>query len=194
MNRTRTVLVALGTWCAAVALVSTAVWVVIVRAGQGVVPVGDPHAAGTESLAVPHRHHDSKHPSHRRTSHAPSSRPTTPGTPSPTTSHSATTTPPSSQPSGTHSSTPAPPHAERRSWNGSAGHVVAECRASTARLVSAYPNTGWRYQVMSRGPGLVRVGFRRVGEKEGIEVTARCLSGAPHFSVSSWEPGDDQHE
>jgi hypothetical protein len=71
--------------------------------------------------------------------------------------------------------------------------VVAECQAASARLVSAYPNTGWRYQVISRGPGSVRVGFLRVGEHEGIEVTARCVSGVPHFSVRSWEPGDDEH-
>jgi hypothetical protein len=72
--------------------------------------------------------------------------------------------------------------------------VVSECRAARGRLVSAYPNTGWRYQVLSRGPGMVRVGFLRIGEHEGITVTSTCRSGVPHFSTSHWEPGDDSHE
>jgi hypothetical protein len=72
--------------------------------------------------------------------------------------------------------------------------VVTECRAARGRLVSTYPSTGWRYQVLSRGPSFVRVGFLRVGEHEGIKVTSTCGSGVPHFSTSHWEPGDDGRE
>jgi hypothetical protein len=48
--------------------------------------------------------------------------------------------------------------------------------------------------VLSRGPVIVRVGFLRIGEHEGIKVTSTCESGVPHFSTSHWEPGDDAHE
>ncbi len=69
--------------------------------------------------------------------------------------------------------------------------MVAECRGAAARLVSAYPNTGWRYQILSRGPASVRARFLRIGEDHGSTVTARCAGGVPHFSVSAGEPGDD---
>jgi hypothetical protein len=57
--------------------------------------------------------------------------------------------------------------------------------------VSAYPNTGWSYEVRTRGPVSVRVDFRRSGADHGITVTARCVAGVPHFAVSGHESGDD---
>jgi hypothetical protein len=69
--------------------------------------------------------------------------------------------------------------------------VVAECRGPAVGLVSAYPNTGWRYEILSRGPSAVRVRFLRIGEDHGMALTARCVAGVPHFSVSGFEPGDD---
>ncbi len=57
--------------------------------------------------------------------------------------------------------------------------------------MSAFPNTGWRYAILARGPGVVRVRFLRLGEDHGLAVTARCAAGVPHFLVSGHEPGDD---
>ena len=53
MTRLRTALLAALLWCGVVAVVATLVWVVISRAGQGVVPVTQPQADLTGSLPVP---------------------------------------------------------------------------------------------------------------------------------------------
>lgn len=185
MSRARTVTVALGVWCLVVALVASLVWLVIGQVGPGVVPVSEPGFAATESL-----------PAHAPV--GPAGRPS-PG-PTLTPRSSATSSPPSSTPTSASTSTPASPPAsvttgspvpQRRSWSGTQGHVVAECGGATARLVSAYPNTGWRYQILARGPSAVRVRFLRTGQDHGTTVTARCVAGVPHFSVASGEPGDE---
>jgi hypothetical protein len=81
--------------------------------------------------------------------------------------------------------------AQRRSWSGPAGHVVAECRGTAAHLVAAYPNAGWRYLIGSRGPALVQVRFVRVGEDgRAVTVQARCGAGVPDFTLPPHEPGD----
>jgi hypothetical protein len=71
-----------------------------------------------------------------------------------------------------------------------AGHVIAECNGTAARLASAYPNAGFRYQILTRGPAQVRVWFQRLGEDGGIAVTARCVAGVPRFTTAEYEPGD----
>jgi hypothetical protein len=185
MSRPRTLLVGLAVWCGVVAAVSTLVWVVIGRAGAGVLPDASPQPAVTGSLPVPHeRSGPGLHTSPGTVLSPRTSAPTTP--PSSRSSTSSSTTP--SSPSTTR---PAAPVAQRRSWSGTAGHVVAQCRGTAARLVSAYPNAGFRYQVLARGPLEVRVRFLRIGEDHGITVTARCLAGVPHFSTTGHEPGDD---
>lgn len=68
--------------------------------------------------------------------------------------------------------------------------MIAECDGPAAQLVSAYPNAGFRYQILARGPGQARVRFLHLGEDEGITVTARCVVGVPDFSTTGHEPGD----
>jgi hypothetical protein len=169
-------------WCAVVVAVSSLVWVVISRAGAGVVPTTQPQADVTGSLPVPA--HASLSPGATltpRPSHSPSSDATGPSAPS-----STPIVPPAS------SSASAPTvTAQRRSWSGAAGHVVAECRGPAVRLVAAYPNEGWRYLIGSRGPGLVQVRFTRVGEDgRWVTVQSQCVSGVPGFTLPPHEPGD----
>jgi hypothetical protein len=179
MSRSRSLLVALATWCAVVTVGATLVWVVIARAGAGVVPQATPQAAVTGSLPVPHPRSGLR---------------TSPGvvlTPHPS-APAASSTGPTSAPTSAAPPTPPPsplPVTQRRSWSGTAGHVIAECRSTEARLLSAYPNAGFRYQILARGPAAVSVRFLRPDE-DGIAVTARCVAGAPHFSTTGHEPGD----
>ena len=53
MSRLRTAVLGGAVWCAVVALVASLVWVVIDRAGQGVIPEAQPQADVTGSLPVP---------------------------------------------------------------------------------------------------------------------------------------------
>jgi hypothetical protein len=185
MIRLRSAVLGAVLWCLVVVAVSSLVWVVISRAGAGVVPVTQPQADVTGSLPVPGQG--------TRTAGHPS-----PGvtlTPRPSRSSSGSTSPaaPTSGPvpPPASSSAPTAPAAQRRSWSGVSGHVVAECRGPAVHLVAAYPNAGWRYVIGSRGPGLVQVRFLRVGEDRTVTVQARCGSGVPDFTVSSHQPGDD---
>lgn len=180
MSRPRTLLVGLAVWCGVVAVVASLVWVVIGRAGAGILPETTPQAAATGSLPAPHGR-SGLHTSPGEVLSPRSSAPTTRSSP---TSGATTPTSPATTP-------PPAPAAQRRSWSGSAGHVVAECRGSAARLESAYPNAGFRYQILARGPVEVRVRFLRIGEDHGITVTARCVAGVPHFTTTGHEPGDD---
>jgi len=171
-------------WCAVVVAVSSLVWVVISRAGAGVLPTTQPQADVTGSLPVPGRDSDGR-PSpgvtlSPRPSDSPSTGTTIPGSPS-----STPVVPPPS-------STPPAPTAQRRSWSGTAGHVVAECRGPAVHLVAAYPNAGWRYLIGSRGPGLVQVRFVRVGEDgRSVTVQAACDAGVPDFTLAAHQPGDN---
>ena len=176
--------VGVAVWCAVVALVATLVWVVVGRAGAGVLPGAQPRADVTGSLPVPRTHPRG----HQSPGAVGSSLPPTAGpTPRSTVSAAPTTPAPSSPPSsGVVAAT-----AQRRSWSGTAGHAVAQCQGPTVQLVSAYPNTGWRYQILARGPDSVRVRFLRIGEDHGITVSARCVGGVPRFSLSGHAPGDE---
>jgi len=207
MSRPRTVLVGFAVWCGVVAAVASLVWVVIARAGAGVVPASEPQAAATGSLPAPHQRlhspsasagvvlsprHSSSPEADPATTTTTRAAPATTAGPAPLSASDPTSSPAPVLPSSvaTSAAPPAAPAAQRRSWSGAAGHVVAECRATAARLVSAYPNTGWRYQILSRGPASVRVRFLQNGDDNGVTVTARCVAGVPHFSVSGKEPGD----
>ena len=68
--------------------------------------------------------------------------------------------------------------------------MIAECDGPAARLASAYPNAGFRYPILTRGPAEVKVWFTRLGEDAGTAVAARCAAGVPHFSTSGYEPDD----
>jgi hypothetical protein len=182
MNRLRTAVVGAAVWCAVVAGVATLVWVVIDRAGQGVVPEAQPQADVTGSLPVPGNGRSSQHTSPGPTL-AP--RPTRRTTGLPSLSARPSTSPVTVAPP------PVQPTRQRRSWSGAAGHVVAECQGSTIGLVSAFPGTGWRYTILDRGPGQVLVRFQRLGEDRFVTVSARCVAGAPRFAESTAQAGDD---
>jgi len=208
MNRVRTAVAAVVLWCVVVAVGATFVWVVIDRAGQGVLPAGTLHADATGTLpvpvddraGVPHRAGATlaPRPSRRTTqpsapgsSHdsGPSGSSGGPGGSSSSGGHGShqPRSGGTSSPSGPGSQTPA--NAQRRSWSGEAGHVVAECQGQDIRLISAFPGSEWRYTILDRGPALVRVRFQH--ETDDLTVTARCVGGAPAFSTSDDEPGDD---
>jgi len=185
MTRLRNALLAALVWCGVVAVVATLVWAVISRAGQGVVPLTQPQADVTGSVPVPGsddspvlrtRPGTTLSPRPSRSTAAPSSGTTTPVTPSTPTSAS---------------SAPVAPTPQRRSWSGTSGHVVTECRGTSAELVAAFPNAGWRYMIGSRGPTLVQVRFARGGEDWSVTVDARCVSGVPQFSAPRGGGGDD---
>lgn len=177
MSRLRTAVLGGVVWCAVVALVASLVWVVIDRAGHGVIPEASPQADVTGSLPVPGDRRPASNPSPGPTLQPRPSRRTTPPQ-SPSTSP-ATVAP------------PVPPARQRRSWSGGAGHVVAECGGSAARLVSTFPGSGWRYTILDRGPAQVRVRFQRLGEDHFVTVVARCVGGVPRFATSDITPGDD---
>ena len=182
MVRLRAALLAALLWCGVVAVVSTLVWVVISRAGQGVVPVTEPQADVTGSLPVPGG--DTSRVSGTSPGVTLSPRP-----PRSDASPSGGTTTPVKPPPTNASPGPGP---QRRSWSGSPGHVVAECRGPAAELVAAFPNAGWRYAIGSRGPTLVQVRFTRLGEDRSVTVDARCVSGVPDFSAARGGVGGDE--
>lgn len=186
MTRLRTALLAALLWCTVVAVVATLVWVVISRAGQGVVPVTQPQADVTGSLPVPGgEDHPAVRTSPGVTLSPRASRPTNPPS-------SRTTTPVTTPPNSPPPSTSTAPTVQRRSWSGAAGHVVAECRGPSAELVSAFPNAGWRYTIGSRGPAQVRVRFTRTGgDDTSVVVNARCMVGVPRFWLAGDGGGDD---
>jgi hypothetical protein len=175
MTRFRATLLAALVWCGVVAAVATLVWVVISRAGAGVVPLAQPQADETGSLPVPKGDSDREGP-------------VSPGAtlrPRQSVSPSSGATPPVVPSSPTVST-------QRRSWSGSAGHVVAECTGPSVSLVTAFPNAGWRYALLSTGPTslAVRFGHGQEGDRS-VTVTARCEAGAPRFSETRPEGGDD---
>ncbi len=182
MSRLRTAVVGVAVWCAVVAGVATLVWVVIDRAGQGVVPDAQPQADVTGSLPVPGDGRPTQRTSAGQTLAPRPTRRTTAPQPAPSSSSSSpvTVSPPPPQPSR-----------QRRSWSGVAGHVVAECQGPAVGLVSTFPGTGWRYTILDRGPGQVLVRFQRLGEDRFVTVAARCVAGAPRFATSAAQPGDD---
>jgi hypothetical protein len=178
MTRLRATVLVAVLWCGVVALGATLVWLVISRAGAGVVPLTQPQADLTGSLPVPTGAESSAGPA----------RPSSPGVhvsphPSRTATPSRSASTGSSLSSAPSSSSPPPPVPQRRSWSGSAGHLVAECSGPSVGLVTAFPNAGWRYAVLSRGPAQVGVRFTRVGgDDRSMTVGARCVSGVPRFS------------
>jgi hypothetical protein len=180
MIRVRAAVLGAVLWCVVVVAASSLVWVVISRAGAGVVPSAQPQVDVTGSLPVPAPSHSpAGRPTPGVTLSPQPSRPSSPGgTPSGGPTASPAVPPPST------SSTPSAPAPQRSSWSGVAGHVVAECRGPAGHFVAAYPNTGWRYLIGSRGPALVQVTFVRPGEDgRSVTVQARCVSGVPHFAL-----------
>jgi hypothetical protein len=178
MTRLRGAFLAALLWGGVVAAGSTLVWVVISRAGEGVVPLTQPQADVTGSLPVPAGDRPGEQVS--------------PGvTLSPRPSRATAAAPTGGSTTSTAPAVP-PPAPQRRSWSGGPGHVVAECAGSTAGLVAAFPNAGWRSAIVAGGPTLVSVRFvHEVGDDNAVTVEARCLTGVPRFTASS-RSGDDR--
>jgi hypothetical protein len=96
---------------------------------------------------------------------------------------------PSAQPSDQPSDPPSaqPPTGERRTWQGSAGLVIAVCDPGGVRLVSAQPIDGFHAEVKEAGPEELEVEFEgREDESDGdVTVVARCSAGVPGFTVEA---------
>jgi hypothetical protein len=75
----------------------------------------------------------------------------------------------------------APAGPTRRSWQGAAGVVVAECQGGAISLASARPNSGWSMEVDHTGPDDVRVEFENGDGRVRVEAT--CAGGTPSFVV-----------
>ncbi len=166
--RLRTAALALLLWVLVVAVGSTLVWVVISRAGEGIATRGNALAPTTDlpptNDAARRQRLSSRPPA--SVSPAPTLRPSDPP---------ATTTAPS---------TSAGPAAQRRSWSGSAGLVIVDCRGDAASLVVAQPSAdGYAVEVKDRGPSRVEVEFQGRGDEDGAEATivASCVGGVPVF-------------
>ena len=70
----------------------------------------------------------------------------------------------------------------RRSWQGAAGVVVAECQGGAISLASARPNSGWSIEVDKTGPDDLRVEFENADDGR-VRVEATCAGGSPAFVV-----------
>lgn len=199
MRTRRAYAVAVAAWVLVVAVGSTLVWAVISRAGEGVVSgvdaaptLGVPQPVGPTSTARPRRPsprpsapsgHVSRSPD-RTTDSSPPAPTTTPGPPPASTAPTrGSTTGPASPPIQQPASPQ--PSASRRTWQGRAGVVVAECSGSRIRLVGAYPNSGWSVQVEERGPQRLAVHFEGNDDQGETELGARCVQGSPAYDASS---------
>lgn len=197
------ILAAVTVWLAIVGVGSGLAWLVISQVGEDIGPQGvSLRPAGPEAAATGSRRpRPSSTPtakglrSPRATpSSSPSgSPPSSPSAPATTVASGAPTLAPTPTPTtvsaaptpSAHTSTPAP-EPTRDSWAGAAGEVVGQCRGTSISLVAAQPSVGWSVEVDHRGPEEIKVKFERSGEREGeVEVTGRCLGGAPRFTAET---------
>ena len=156
MTRYRGFVLGAVAWVVVVTAGALLVWTVISDAGAGV--AGDLPAKAVTSTAGPQASGQS----------APTATPTATGPATPSTSVSA---PPGDEP-------------VRRSWEGAAGAVVAECRGGAIALSSARPSSGWSVEVDDSGPDDLRVEFESADDAR-VRVEASCVDGAPSFTVDS---------
>ncbi len=87
------------------------------------------------------------------------------------------------------SGTPGDERGNRRTWQGPAGYVTAECAGSAISLVSLLPTDGYKYEVDDRGPGELRVEFETLDERSRTRVEAACQDGVPVFEVDDRTKG-----
>lgn len=198
MKLARSLILGTLAWVLVVAVGSTLVWTVISRAGQEVVAPTEPMIVAGRTLER------SASPSRSRSASPSESASPSPSQP-PSTSVPASTPPavppaaPASSPSSS-ASDPDPdtaaPVAQRRTWQGEGGLVVAQCRGATMSLVAAQPDAGYAVDVGERGPETLEVEFDGRGDNSGkrTRVEARCMAGVPQFNASSDESDEsDEH-
>ncbi|MET1059001.1 MAG: hypothetical protein ABWX84_05365 [Nocardioides sp.] len=157
MRARRDVALAVVAWVVVVAVCASLVWAVISRAGRGV-------AGGDDALPA-----------------AEQSAPRSPAS-SPTPSRSPSRSP-SASPSHTASSPSTPETTARRSWQGPAGVVSAECRGAAVRLTGAVPSSGYGVEVDDTGPDRLRVEFESGDGDRRTRVEATCRAGLPVFTA-----------
>ena len=168
MTRYRALALGAVAWVVVVTGGATLVWTVISDAGEGVAGELPPTAATS-----PGGQRASDRPPETR-----SASPSGTGSPSPSVQ---TTGPASPSTSGAEPPDAAP---VRRTWQGAAGVVVAECRGGAIALVGAQPASGWSIEVDHTGPDDLRVEFE-TADGARVRVEATCVSGAPSFAVES---------
>ena len=161
MTRARAAVLGALLWCVVVVAVSSLVWVVISRAGAGVVPTTQPQADVTGSLAVPGQGPLSPGVTLTpRPSHSPSSGATTPGAPT---------------------STPVLPGHGVAECHGAVVRLVAAYPNEGWRYLIGSRGPGL---VQVR---FVRVGE----DGRWVTVQSQCVSGVPEFTLPPHEPGDN---
>ena len=67
--------------------------------------------------------------------------------------------------------------------------MTASCSAAAVALVRAQPASGWRVEVDSTGPDLVRVELETADERTRVRVEAVCRDGVPVFTSDSRTKG-----
>jgi hypothetical protein len=67
--------------------------------------------------------------------------------------------------------------------------VTASCSATTVALVQARPASGWRVEVDSSGPDLVRVELETADERTRVRVEAVCRDAVPVFTSETRTKG-----
>ncbi|MFC7360448.1 hypothetical protein [Nocardioides astragali] len=155
MRPTSSLAVGVAVWLLVVAVGSTLVWVVISRAGDGVVSSQPPAPATGQ-------------PTPDASARSPRSE-SNPSTSSPSPSPSSST-PPAAGPA-------------RRTWQGVGGQVTVECRGPAASLVNAIPDSGFGFEIDDRGPDRVRVELERASDGDRSRIEARCVDGIPVFEA-----------
>lgn len=165
MKARRDVALAVVVWVVVVVVCASLVWAVISRAGRGVAGGDDPLPAAERSAPAAS---DSAGTPTRSPSRSPSG-----------SSSSSSSSPSSSDPS---SGPGSPAVTVRRSWQGRAGVVFAECRGTAIRLTGASPTSGYAAEVDDSGPDRVRVEFESEDGDRRTWVEAECRAGVPAFT------------
>lgn len=196
----------LTAWMMVVTVGSAMVWTVISRAGDDLVPTYSP-AFRASVPEVPEESAPAAGGVPQPTSKAIIIRPKRPDPPLPTTAASAPppdpVAPPAPSPTknpddglddgvndgvndGDNDSAPL----VRATWQGTGGLVIVECRGSEIRLIGAPADSGYRVDVLARGPRRIRVQFSaQTEEPELTEIYSSCRYGRPRF-YSRTGPGD----
>lgn len=158
--RSRSGVVVVAIWLAAVAGVSATAWFAIDRAGRGV--------TGADASSPP---------------------PVTVGTALATTTPGRGPSPnrPTPEASPKPTAIPASATPQDRTLSVAGGQVSVRCTGATILLRIAQPDNGWRVEVHSSGPAEVDLSFRLGDDDSGGEtgVTTVCARGTPAFRVAN---------
>jgi len=87
------------------------------------------------------------------------------------------------------SGTPGQSSGNRRTWQGAAGYVTAECTGSAISLGAAQPADGYQVEQDDRGSDELRVEFETLDERSRTRVEASCQNGVPVFEVDQRTKG-----